>query len=789
MKIKSDNDLAIAYIKRLLEMVFGLKYVYLASFVLFFGLAFIYNKYSPKIYQLNSTIGPVKDSRSSALASNEMFRDYGTSINNGKELEIAINSLNSFGLIYKTVNDLNLEVAYFVDSSRLFRRETEIYLQSPFTVSIDKSHIQIIGEKFYVTFLSDSTFRLTTSKKKAFLYNYIDNEIVAKNKTLNVDTVSNFNRTISNRDFKFFISTNKQFFRGASGKNKRYSFEFYHPEALVMSYMKNLKIEPVSYLASIIKVQFSSENLTKSINFLNNYINSFLEENLAKKNKIANSTIKFIDSQISGMSDSLVKSESKLRNFRSDNQVMDLSYQGQKTYEQLSEIESQKTNIELQTRYYNYVINYFKLNQDISGVTPPSTANITDPIMNKLMTDLIAMNSEKSTISTTNANNIFLTQIENKIKTQKQYIIENATNNLNTLNLTLNELRYKSDKLSNTIANLPRQEMNMVNIQRKYNLNNTIVTYLLQKRSESAITLSSTYPDYEVLEQAREITSKIIKPKSILNYALSLFLGLLLPTLYLVINSFLSNKITSPYDIERLADRSVFGIIYRNPKKYEDVVTKAPRTAISESFRSLRSALFLKLKAEQSKVVLLTSSQPRDGKSFISFNLAASIASVGYKTVIIDCDLRRPVLQDKFNLENSSGVSSYMTKNAGIDEIIHGTSIDNLSFIPAGPVLPNPSELIDSGVLDELMDHLKEKFEYVLIDAPPIGLVADSIQLMQYASQVLVIARNDYTKKEILASALASLDTRKINNYEVIYNDLDIDKSPYSNYKAYYHKE
>ncbi len=789
MKVKNDSDQSIAFIKGLLEKVFAFKYVYVVSVILFLAISVFYNKYSPKVYQIYSTIGPLKDSRTSALASNDMFRGYNTSINSGRDLEVAINNLNSFTLVSKTINDLNLEVGYFSEDEGLFKRRTEVYLSSPFTVDIDKSHIQTIGTDFNVYILSDSTFRLTVSKKKAVLYNYIDNEVIAKDKQVSIDTTCKFNETIINPDFKFSVFANRQNDSNLKTNNKHYSFIMYHPEELVMNYLKSIKIEPVSYLASIIKIDFASNNLNKSIYFLNRYISLFLDNNLAEKRKVAVSTINFIDSQISDMSDSLSKSESKLRNYRSSNQVMDLSFQGQQIYEQLQQIESQRNTIELQIRYYNYVLDYLKVNKDFSGVSPPSSANITDAITNKLITDLIALNAEKSSITATTEKNIFLTQIDNKIKTQKEAIIESFTNNLNTLTINLNELNYRADKLSKEITNLPKQEMNMVNIQRKFNLNNTIYTYLLQKRSESAIALSSTYPDYEVLEPAREISAKIVKPKKLLNYALAFFLGLFLPTFYLVINSFISDKISSVYDLEHILDKPVFGIIYKNPKRYENVVVKAPRTAISESFRNLRSSLFLKIKADKSKIVLLTSSQPKDGKSFISFNLAHSIAAVGYNTVIIDCDLRRPILNDKFEIENDKGLSTYMSNEATIDEIINKTQFENLSFIPAGPVLPNPSELIDSGILDEFFQNIKSRFEYIILDAPPVGLVADAIQLTQYASQVLVVARNNSTQKEILLNAIASLESSNITNYEVVFNDLDIDKSPYSNYKGYYHKE
>ena len=162
---------------------------------------------------------------------------------------------------------------------------------------------------------------------------------------------------------------------------------------------------------------------------------------------------------------------------------MDLSFQGKSIYEKLAQIETERANLRIQERYYNYIINNFKTNKDMSGVVPPSSMNVADPIMNQLITDLLALNSQRSGILSNNSNrNLFMGQIENKIKLQKQTIIENVTNNLNTLNLSLNELNYRSDKLSNEISQLPRTELNMVGLQRKFNLSDVIYTYLASKK-------------------------------------------------------------------------------------------------------------------------------------------------------------------------------------------------------------------------------------------------------------------------------------------------------------------
>jgi capsular exopolysaccharide synthesis family protein len=199
--------------------------------------------------------------------------------------------------------------------------------------------------------------------------------------------------------------------------------------------------------------------------------------------------------------------------------------------------------------------------------------------------------------------------------------------------------------------------------------------------------------------------------------------------------------------------------------------------------------LFLKLKTKSSKVILVTSSLPGDGKSFISFNLAASIASVGYKTIIIDCDLRRPTLHLKFKEENIKGLSNYITNNASPSEICLRTSIENLSFIPSGPIMPNPSELLESGVLDELFDTLKKEYEYIIMDTTPIGLVADASLLIKYATQILLISRNNYTRKDIFAAVVDNFNSKQIANFDVVFNDLSFEKSPYKQYSNYYIKK
>lgn len=786
-----EPDSSIAPFKYFVFKVASLKYLYFALVILCTGIAVLYNMFSPKVYEASASLSPVEDKTSTILSSNQLFSGL-QSLQNMNNIENDITNLGSFALVYSTVTDMNLEVGYFREYKKIIKQTQELFANSPFTVVIDKSHNQPINANIYITILDDTKYRLTAAQKKVAYYNYVDNQIVSVDNLINIDTVCKFNETVSNKILRLSISLNKANLN-AGGKKApayKYFFRLNHLDYLAKGFLSRLKIEKATPLASIISVKFTDSNLDKTITFLNRYLNGFLEENLGKKNTVALKTVTFIDSQISEISDSLVQSESALRNFKSANQVMDLSFQGQRTYEQISQIEQERAQLKVQERYYNYALNSFKVNREGESLVLPSSMNVSDPIINQLITTLNELNAERSArIGNSNPqNNIFLREINAKIANQKQTILENFTNNLNTLTLNLNELDYRQEKLSREISKLPRTEMNMVSMQRSFNLNDAIYTYLLQKKSEAAISLASNYPDYEILEPARGITSKVVAPRKSINYMLALFLGVLLPTMYLVIRDFFDDKIRSINDAEYLLHRSVLSVIYSNNQKSDAVVADYPKSAISESFRNLRSSLFLKSDHEKSKVILITSSQPQDGKSFVSMNLASSIASVGYKTVLIDCDLRRPTLHIKLKEENLTGITNYMMKKASPEEIIRNTAITNLDFISAGPVIPNPSELVESGVLDNLINFLKTKYDYIVIDTTPVGIVSDAILMMKYASKVLMVIRNNYTRKDIFANVINNLKINKLTNYDIVYNDLNLHKSSYRHYSNYYIK-
>ncbi|NJK84908.1 MAG: hypothetical protein HC906_01935 [Bacteroidales bacterium] len=231
---------------------------------------------------------------------------------------------------------------------------------------------------------------------------------------------------------------------------------------------------------------------------------------------MAMSTVDFIDSQISEISDSLSSAENQLRNFRSTNQVMDLSYQGQQSFQKLNELETERARLNAQKQYFAYLKNYLESSDDVSNLSAPSSINVVDPILTNLITQMIQYDSERASLLKNNANtqNIYLSDLNLRIENLKKTIKENVNNTLNTINIAINETNYRISNLSSQISQMPKTELQLRGIERNFKLNDAIYTFLLEKRSEAQIARASSMPDYEIIDNARMVAAYPISPKN-----------------------------------------------------------------------------------------------------------------------------------------------------------------------------------------------------------------------------------------------------------------------------------
>ncbi|MBK6963883.1 MAG: polysaccharide biosynthesis tyrosine autokinase [Bacteroidales bacterium] len=494
---------------------------------------------------------------------------------------------------------------------------------------------------------------------------------------------------------------------------------------------------------------------------------------MKKKNRIAINTVKFIDSQISEVSDSLTFAESKLQNFRTSNRVTDISFQGQQSLERMNQLESERALLVMQKKYYDYIRGYFERNTDLSDLIAPSSMNVQDRILNQMIPELITLNSERTNLlNQGNIKNLRLNTIEVQIANLKKTIIENINSNAATTEIALQDINNRAAKISAEMSRLPSTERQLVGIERTFKLNDAIYTFLLQKRSEAQIARASNAPDYEVIDPARYITAYQTFPKRKLILILGGLLGFLVPFLLIILKDFLNTKISNKRDVESLTSLPILGHVFHNESKNKIVISETVNSPISESFRSIRTNLQFYAKDNEKQILLVTSSYSGEGKSFISQNLAAAYALFGKRTLLMGFDLRRPKLFKDFNLSNQKGISTVLINQSSIEEIIQKTKIHNLDYISAGPIPPNPLELIASSKTEELILELKKKYDYIIIDSPPIGVVSDAYLLMGFSDVNLYVIRQGFTQKEAFSNNISHLTQKNIKHVCVVINDV-----------------
>jgi capsular exopolysaccharide synthesis family protein len=407
--------------------------------------------------------------------------------------------------------------------------------------------------------------------------------------------------------------------------------------------------------------------------------------------------------------------------------------------------------------------------------------NVVDPLLTNLVTNLINLNSERASLvrNSNSQQNLYLADINVRIDNIKSNIRETVKNTLNTLDVSLNEINYRMSKASSQISQMPKTELQLRGIERKFELNDAIYTFLLQKRSEAQIARASSMPDYEIIDNAVPAMARQIAPKTSLNYVIALLLGLLLPTAIILAKDFLNNKVTDSDELENITRYPIMGNVFHNFHRSRLVVNDHPNSSVTESFRAIRTNFQFFSEGGKRQVILITSTTSGEGKTFCAINLASIFALNGHRTALLEFDLRRPKIYQEFTSNNMIGISSFLIDKASIDDIILPTQIENLDFIPAGPAAPNPAELINSDRTAELMDKLKEMYDYLIIDSAPAGILTETFVLMKYSDLNIFVVRLNKTIKEALKRTLKMFGADKFQNISIIINDIYVNRESY----------
>jgi tyrosine-protein kinase Etk/Wzc len=745
-------------IKRYLSLFLSNWYWFAIALFIAVTLAYSINRYSEKIYSVSSTL-LIKDDQMANMNSNiGSVLPGGDIFKSQQNLKNEMGILKSFSLNWRVMNELKDFQIVYVGVGRRRIVESTLYNSCPFRVVYDSLELIPKGIKADVTILNEQEYRIEINGK------------------LNINSVKQFGERFTEKGFDFTIEKRYPGDTVYSKKNSnRYYFYFTDPATLASQYRKKISVAPIEKDASLVTLSVSGAVPQQEAVYLNKLMDSYIRYGVDIKNQTADSTINFINNQLRIISDSLTHAEEILENFRLKNSFIDLTKEGTLIQNKLEKAENEKTTFELQLQYYNYLSEYLDLKNAGGTIISPSIIGITDQVLIKLVYDLSSYQREIEKIGfNIGGDQPVNTLMYKQMEETREALKENVKNGIEGLKNLIIESNKKISGVETEINKLPSTERSLINIQRKFDLNNTVYTYLLEKRSESDIARASNVSDNRIIDRASFYSSVLVKPKTRMNYIIAIILSLMVPMIIISLIDYFNDKIIDKKDIERKTKVPVIGYISHNDSKNEIPVFDKPGSALSESFRSVRTAIKYFIKENDVAVIAVSSTISSEGKTFISSNLAAITAMLGKKVLLIGLDLRKPRINRIFEFEGSPGMSTYLSGNCEYEDIIQTTRVNNLFYSPSGPIPPNPAELIETDQMKKFIERAKKEFDYIIIDTPPVAIVTDALLLADYVDVNLFIVRQRYTSRSTL-DLIDQLDNHgELKNMAIIINDISL---------------
>jgi len=767
------NDTILDY---LIEFVRDLaKYWYLVviSLALALGSAIFYIKFTARTYKVSASV-VLKIERSNAYGANsdDMMRVYDL-IESDKNLQNEIYFLQSTPLIKSVVEEMDLQVSYYLQEDKIPKElefsMKDLYDGAPFIVIPNQAHLQPVDIYFYINILNEESYLVSCMSSDASIVDFKDESEVIPSIQFHLGGTFKFGEEVSNSFSSFRVLLNSNYNADAY-QGKDLFFKFNTNESLTQIFKSSLSVEASAIDATIVDMSLTCDNVKKGTDFLNGLINKYIENNLEKKNFLAIKTIEHLDFQLSDISESLGTSEQELQNIRRNSSVMNIDEKAGNLYNQIQALETQKDDIERRRNYLVQMQDYFASNRDSSGFLAPSSMGLDDPLLNSLIQELAALSAERQQIINNNQmRSPRLRTLDISINNLKAVIIENLKYSINTSTAELNEVTGKIRDLNREFSSLPYTQRRLLGIERKFNLSENVYMALLEQRIQAQIIKASTQSDCEIVEPPQY--ASLHSPKAMIIMIAALFLGMLIPSLFVLSRKLFTSKILTVEELRDYTDMTMIGNIPQNSKSAINVIIEQPNSIAAEAFHSLRSNIIYFLMGKKNQVILVTSTMEGEGKSYSALNIATSLATTNNKTLLLEFDMRQPSdLYSKLGIRGLVGISSYLINKAELEEITISSDIENLDIILAGQIPPNPIELISSMKTELLFQELRKMYDYIVIDTPPYGVLTDSFVLMKYADLKIYVSRLRHVKKRILLSSIEDIESKGIKNIQILIN-------------------
>ena len=709
-------------------------------------------KNSPNTYEVTSRLLVKSDEAdiNSVLA----FNNSGANTRTTSTIEKQIGILQSYSLYRKALNNLKWDYSWYQKKLLYWH---DLYGNEPFETIIPPNAINAKGGVIEVTMLNENEYNIQVTGE-THLNGYAQE--------INIDEKLKFGEPFTNEFYSFTLN------RRNGQVGEIYILLFNNLDALTNNYLEKTKIYTEQENSNIITILISGHSKQKEADFINELTNVFIEFGMDTRFARSQSSEEFIDSQLERLRNSVTSSEERFSDYRRNNQVMNLGQEAQAVYSRLEEIEQEQYLTQLQLDYYRDLQQYLDDANRIEQMINPSVVGISDSNLAEMLSRLMELHSRREVLSyTVQDNNPALIVLDKEIKIVRDGLEETLKNQLAATQSKMESLQGRYSEIQARLRRLPETEKNLISIQREFELNNEIYTYMLQKKTEASISKASIVPEIQIIDEAIVEASKKTGPNMIINMAIGLMGGGIIPFLIITLMIIFNNKIETIQEVEKASKMPVLEGIMKHKFKALLPVIQHPRSGIAESFRGLKTNVNTLVENPGTKVVSINSLIPGEGKSFISSNLAAVLSKTNKKVLLIGADLHKPTLHEFLNVKESFGLRDFLNDEKTLDEIISTTSIPNLYFIQTGNNHENPSDLLDSLKFEKLIEYTRKQFDYVIIDNAPLLLIPDAILTSQFADISLFVLRINYSHKNQIKQINKVVNFNKIERTAIVMND------------------
>lgn len=750
---------------------------FVVSIVLCLLCAFVYLRYATPVYRIQATV-MINDEKKGSFQNQMMaMQDFGfVGTTGGVDNEIEI--LRSKSMIKQAIVDMGMFVQYQL-GGRIAKRV--IYGNYPIEVQISDDDLANLTRSF----LLEISHPDSTKYKIEYAYKDLSGEMVEFEKT-----ISGFPYVLESPVGQLILSRGEM--PMAPGQTLYVSIV--PPIKMAKSCLANLSIAPTSKTTSVAHISYLDVNKKRGTDFVNSLVAAYNRENNNDKNVVALKTEEFIKERLDIVAAELDATEMEMAQYKKNSGLTTVVGDAQKILEANSEYEKKNVEITTQLKLVTYLRDYVNdpANhlQAIPGNVGLADASLTSLIA-KYNEGVVERNRLLRTASESNPTVVDMTMsvelLSKTIRTSVESLYE-------SLSIQKKEVEGQTAKFGSKIGDAPTQEKILMGYERQQEVKSGLYLMLLQKREENSIALAATADNAKIIDAALA-NDYPVSPKSSMILLVALVLGCAIPVAIIYIMELLRYKIEGRNDLEKLTKVPVLGdvAVSHDLKKGQRgiVVRENDNDIMAETFRSIRTNLQFVLDGPEKKVIQFTSTTSGEGKTFISSNLAMSLALLGKKVILLGLDIRKPRLAEMFGFANrTKGITAFLAGNPDdkellFDQIIPSGVNENLDILPAGIVPPNPAELLSKKNLDNAISFLKEKYDYVLLDTAPVGLVTDTLIIARVADASVYVCRADYTAKNDLNLVNSLYAENKLKNMSIVLNGVDMAKRKYGYYYGY----